>query len=51
MLKYIRGVYEVWRKRSEYEWELEQKGKMNVPGRIFASKQLLNGVMNNGNAI
>ncbi|NPA49300.1 MAG: RtcB family protein [Thermodesulfobacteria bacterium] len=26
---------------SEYEWEIPKKGAMNVPGRIFASRKLL----------
>jgi len=28
-------------KISEYEWEIKQTGKMNVPGRIFASQALV----------
>ncbi|WP_022854388.1 RtcB family protein [Thermodesulfatator atlanticus] len=28
-------------KISDYEWEIPKKGAMNVPGRIFASKRLL----------
>ncbi|WP_457756246.1 RtcB family protein [Thermodesulfatator indicus] len=28
-------------KISEYEWEIPQKGSMRVPGRIFASKKLI----------
>ncbi len=28
-------------KRSDYEWEIPKKGAMRVPGRIFASRKLL----------
>lgn len=29
------------RKINDYEWEIKKEGKMNVPGKIFASKKLI----------
>lgn len=32
------------KKISEYEWEIPKSGKMNVPGKIFASEKLINDI-------
>lgn len=32
------------KKISEFEWEIPKSGKMNVPGKVFASEKLLEGI-------
>ncbi len=34
------------KKISEYEWEIPKEGKMNVPGKIFASEKLMKDIKN-----